>query len=132
MVRKAKKEDLAQIKSLIDQGAKNSKILPRSRREIAGVLDCFYVGVVSGRVVGCCALEIYNKKMAEIRSLVVDPQFQGQGLGTKLVTACLQKAKRKKIYEVLAITDQESLFGRLGFAKQLANQWPMFIRPLLK
>ncbi len=129
MVRKAKKEDLPKIKNLIDWGSKNSKILPRSRRELASVLDCFYVALVDGQVVGCVALEIYNKKMAEIRSLVVDPKFQGQGLGTKLVAVCLKKAKQKKIYEVLAITDQEKIFGRLGFAKQLANQWPMFIRP---
>lgn len=129
MIRKAEKTDIDKIKKLIDWGSKNSKILPRSRKEIEGVLNCFYVYEIRGEVVGCAALEIYNKKMAEVRSLVVNPQYQGKGYGTRLAKACLDEAKKKKIYEVLAVTDRENLFGKLGFVKQLANQWPMFIRP---
>ncbi len=66
--------------------------------------------------------------MAEIRSLVVLPKFQGKGIGTKLVKACMKKAKKENIYEVLSVTDKVNLFKQLGFQKCLNNQWPMFIR----
>jgi N-acetylglutamate synthase-like GNAT family acetyltransferase len=43
------------------------------------------------------------------------PEFQGKGIATKLVEACLQEAKDKEIYEVLSITGSSSLFEKLGF-----------------
>ena len=75
----------------------------------------FFVAAEDDRIVGCCALEIYSKRLAEIRSLAVTKRFQGQGLATKLIEACLKRAKKKKIYEVLTITGAVKLFEKHGF-----------------
>ena len=128
MVRKAKEKDLSSLKILIDFASRKGFILPRSKREIKENLNSFFVALENGKIVGCCALDIYNWKLAEIRSLVVLPAFQKKGLGRKLVEKCLVKAKKLKIYEVLSITREDRFFSRLGFRKCLNKQWPMFLK----
>ena len=128
MIKKAQIKDVKEILSLITYGSELGKVLPRSKKEIASLIETFYIWVEKEKIVGCCSLEIYSKKMAEIRSLVVLPKFQGKGIGTKLVKACMKKAKKENIYEVLSVTDKVNLFKQLGFQKCLNNQWPMFIR----
>ena len=66
-------------------------------------------------MVGCCALEIYSTRLAEIRSLAVAKDHQGMGIATSLIKECLQEAKKKKVYEVLGITGAVSLFEKNGF-----------------
>ncbi len=128
MIRKANISDLSHIKKLIDLAAKQGKILGRSKEELKGVLDDFFVYVEEGKIIGCVSLEIYSKKLAEIRSLVVDPKYQGKGVGSALIKACIIKAKKLKIYEVLSVTHKDKMFESLGFSKQLKDQWPLFIR----
>lgn len=75
----------------------------------------FFIAKRNGQIVGCCALDVYSKRLAEIRSLVVHPKFQNKGIGTKLIESCLMEAKRKKILEVLSITGAMELFRSFGF-----------------
>ncbi len=129
MLKKATHKDLEAIKSLIDWGAGVGRVLPRPLDEIRLIVDSFYVWVEEEEIVGCCSLEVYSKKLAEIRSLVVKDSHQNKGIGRKLVQACMEEAKAKNIYEVLTITDRDSFFGKLGFSTCLNGQYAMFLRP---
>ncbi len=82
-----------------------------------------------GVPVACAALEIYNKKLAEIRSLVVAPTHQRKGIARMLIKRMVQLAKKKAIYEVLAITDRDDVFDSHGFSQQLQGQKALFLRP---
>lgn len=128
MIRKARNADIDSVYKLIFEAAKIGKILPRSKEELKKVIHHFYVYEMDGIVVGCCALEVYSKKLAEIRSLVVADNYKKQGIGRALVEACLAEAKVKQIFEVLAITDKDAFFEKLGFKKELNGQWPMFLK----
>ncbi|MBI4079088.1 MAG: GNAT family N-acetyltransferase [Candidatus Levybacteria bacterium] len=128
MIRKAISVDVQAIHSLINLAAIQGKVLPRSKNEIKEIIDSFFVWVEDGKVIGCCSLEIYSKKLAEVRSLIVLPRYQNKGIGTKLLKACLDRAKHENVYELLAVTERDHLFETLGFQKCLNNQWPMFIR----
>jgi len=128
MLRKAIPKDVEKIKKLIDWASHQNKVLPRRLEEIKEVLNCFYVWEENCEIVGCCSLEIYNKKLAEIRSLVVSSKYQNRGVGTNLVKACLKEAREKGVYEVLVVTDKVRFFHKLGFRKCLNNQFPMFIK----
>lgn len=77
--------------------------------------NAFFVAVHESRVIGCCALEIYSKRLAEVRSLAVHEKFQGQGIASALVEICLKSARKKKVYEVLTITGATKLFEKQGF-----------------
>jgi len=107
--RKAGAKDFPRIKNLI-------KLYPQHllQSPIPRSVD-FFVAIADKRVVGCCALEVYSKRLAELRSLVVKEEFQGKGIATKLIKLCLARAKREKVQEVLTITSAVRLFGKSGF-----------------
>ncbi len=75
----------------------------------------FFVAIEDNQVVGCCALEVYSKRLAEIRSLAVAADHQGKGIATRLIDRCLTEAKKRKIYEVMTITGAVRLFEKHGF-----------------
>lgn len=108
-IRQAKKSDWPKILRLIRLYPKKlmQEALPR--------LSEFLVAQEEKEIIACCALEVYSKRLAEIRSLVVNPKFQRKGIGTQLIQRCLKLAQAKKIYEVLSITGSRKVFSRLGF-----------------
>lgn len=128
-IREADGRDLSVILRLINTHANHGKILKRTRKDVRKVLRSFVVAEVGGEVVGCVALEIYSKKLAEIRSLVVEPAYRKKGIATALIKRCIDMAGKKEIYEVLAITDRDGVFGRHGFSQQLHGQKALFLRP---
>ncbi len=127
-IRPARIKDVRTVYELIRSATLRGKILKRSLDDIRNTIHHFWVVEDNGAIVACCAIEIYNKKLAEVRSLVVMPQYEGRGLATTLIKHCVKVAKEKKIYEVLAITDRSSLFKKLHFAEQLHGQKPLFLK----
>lgn len=75
----------------------------------------FFVAIEDGNIVGCCALEIYSKRLAEIRSLSVEKKYHGRGIAMELIKHCLKHARKKGVYKVLAITGAKGLFEKFGF-----------------
>lgn len=109
VVRKASGGDMPAIERLIRMYPRQlmQNHLPRA--------GSFFVALADGLVVGCCALQVYSKRIAEIRSLAVDKNYQGRGIAQKLISRCLARAKRQQVYEILAITGAARLFGKFGF-----------------
>lgn len=85
-----------------------------SQTDVPATKD-FFVVEDKGKIVGCCALEVYSKKIAEVRSLAVAKGAQGKGVATLLVKACLKRAKQRKVRQVLAITGAVKFFNKRGF-----------------
>ena len=66
-------------------------------------------------VVGAAAVELYADG-ALLRSVVVDPMVQGQGLGHRLSDAALRIANERGIHTAfLLTTTAETFFPKLGF-----------------
>lgn len=99
------------IKPFVDEG----KILDRTADELEELIESFFIAERDGEIVGCAVLEIYSRKLAELRSLCVAPHMQGSGLGRMLVNMCLARAKEKNILEVMAITANDMFFKACGF-----------------
>jgi amino-acid N-acetyltransferase len=85
-----------------------------------GIADAFGSGVVArdgGRVVGCAAVEIYGPA-ALVRSVAVDPEARGAGLGSALVAAVELLARAGGAQEAYLFTETaESWFPRFGYAR---------------
>ncbi len=127
MIRRARLSDLGKIEELIKIGSQNGKVLLRSHEELGEAVKNFFVDVEQRDVVGCAALDIYSRKLAEIRSLVVLPEYQNQGVGGKLISKCLEKARELGIHQVLAVTDRHKLFKMAGFKAKFDRKTPMFV-----
>jgi amino-acid N-acetyltransferase len=119
-IRPAVKDDMRGIRDLIRLFPEQllQEHLPRA--------SSFLVAFSGGRLIGCCALQIYSKRMAEVRSLSVHPDFQDLGVASKLVQCCIERAKERGIRELFAVTSQTSFFGKLGFATFRREKTAMF------
>lgn len=127
MIRKARLSEAGRIIELINIGSKNGKALVRTADDIIDNIQNFFVWDDKRKIVGCCSLEVYSQKLAEIRSLVVLTQFQNQGIGDTLIRRCLEEAKKRGIYQVLAVTDRFKLFAMAGFKEKVNKKTPMFM-----
>jgi len=114
-IRPVKREDLAGLAEFIQPFVSEGRLLPRTTEELAELVYNGFVAKVDGRLIGFAALEIYSRKLAEIRSLAVIPEFQGKGVGRLLVEECVERARKRDILEVMAITSSEVFFRSCGF-----------------
>jgi N-acetylglutamate synthase-like GNAT family acetyltransferase len=114
-LRTASAADIDRIIAFIEPFVESGVLLGRTYDEIEEWLPNFFIAEVEGEIVGCAALEVYSKKLAEVRSLAVSAKVQGMGVGKALVNACVQLARDKDILEVMAITSNEQFFKAVGF-----------------
>ena len=114
-IRTATADDIPRIAAFITPFVDDRRLLPRTLDELEELVDTLFIAEREGVIVGCAALEIYSKKLAEVRSLAVSPQMQGSGLGKKLVAACIELARQQDVLEVMAITSSDDFFRACGF-----------------
>ncbi len=126
MLRKATADDVAAIQRLIN--ANQDKLLPRTDEEILELLDTYWVIEECGEIVGGCCLEIYSRKIAEVRSLAVREDCRGKGYGELLVQTAIREAERRQIRQVFAVTSTREFFERLGFGPCLDEKYALFWR----
>jgi N-acetylglutamate synthase-like GNAT family acetyltransferase len=89
-------------------------------------VSSFFVATSGKRVIGCCALQIYSKRIAEVRTLAVHPDCQDRGVASALIKCARDRARDRGIKEIFAVTSQISLFSRLGFATFRREKTAMF------
>ena len=124
MIRKANKEDIPKIEALISQNL--DKLLPRSNEEISDLIDYFWVAEEEGEVIGCCCLEIYSKKIAEIRSVAVREDLRSHGIGADLVEEAVKEADSRGIAQIMVVTSTPEFFDRLNFKPCLNEKYALF------
>ncbi len=115
-IRHARFDDLEGIEDLIEPFVDGGKLLPRTWDELQNLVPTGFVCVDhDGVIIGFAALEIYSRKLAEIRSLCVARRAQGQGVGKRLVKACVDFATERAVFEVMVVTSTEEFFQSCGF-----------------
>jgi amino-acid N-acetyltransferase len=117
MLRKARIGDVKTIHKLINLSAGKGEMLPRALMDIYGILRNFCVYQEEGReeILGICAMSIVWENLAEIRSLHVDEQYRREGIGRKLVEACISEAITLQLFRIFTLTYEQKFFARLGF-----------------
>ncbi len=113
-IRPARVEDVDAMRSLIDRYAAEDRMLARSRDFLLEHLRDFLVAD-GDTFLGCCALAVLTRDLAEIRSLAVRPEAGGRGVGKALVDACVEEARRLGLRRVFALTLVPRFFERCGF-----------------
>lgn len=114
-IRKARHADIPELRMFIQGFVTNGHLLPRTLDELQDLLDHFFVAELNGEIVGCAGLEIYSRKLAEIRSLAVSAKARGQGVGKRLVAACEELAIEHGVYEIMAISAEDGFFQSCGY-----------------
>jgi amino-acid N-acetyltransferase len=114
-VDKARIGDVPTIQQLVNYFADKGDMLPRALSEIYENIRDYFVVRDSNQVIGCTALHVSWSDLAEIRSLAVNENSQGQGIGSSLVLACLNEAKELALPNVFCLTRRPAFFEKLGF-----------------
>jgi len=117
----ARGEDRAAILRLLDRVH-----LPKDGLDVD--LPHAVVARRDGDVVGSAVLEIYEGG-ALLRSVAVDPSAQGAGLGERLTTAAIARARALHVPALyLLTTTAERFFPRFGFAAITRDDVPASVR----
>ena len=117
MIEKAKIKDVPQIHKLINYFANKDEMLARSLSEIYENVRDYFVVRKGKRVIACAALHISWSDLAEIKSVAVAKENQRQGVGARLVEACLNEAKELGIPIVFCLTYRPAFFERFGLSQ---------------
>jgi len=113
---KAKLSDIHAMQVLVASEVKEGVILNRSEDEVATNIRSYVLAKDGEKLVGYTALHVHSKRLAEIRSLIVDEKYRGQKIGQRMVEFTLEEAKALGVEEdVLVLTYLPAFFEKLGF-----------------
>jgi predicted N-acetyltransferase YhbS len=93
-----------------------------------------FLAEAGGRVVACILTAANSAEELSVGRLAVHPQWQGRGLGTRLMAVAEQMARgagfrRMSLGVRLALTHNRALFEKLGFRFHSAERHPGFSEP---
>jgi len=104
------------MQALVAEEIKKGIILQRSEDEVATNIRSYVLAKEGEKLLGYTALHIHSRRVAEIRSLIVDQAYRGRETGKKLVAFAVEEAKALQVEEdVLVLTYQPGFFEKLGF-----------------
>jgi amino-acid N-acetyltransferase len=126
MIRPATIHDVPRIQEIINSHAELGKMLFKSLAQLYESLRDLAVyeldgeavddaGPSPGKVIGCIGLSVLWADLAEVRSLAVDDEYRGRGIGRRLVEWTVEEARRLQIRKLMALTYEQKFFEKLGF-----------------
>jgi amino-acid N-acetyltransferase len=123
-IEKARVNDATQMHKLINYFAKKDEMLARPLSEIYENIRDYFVVREGERLIACVALHVVWSDLAEVKSLAVAEDSQEQGIGARLVTACLNEARGLGMPAVFCLTYKPEFFEKLGFSQVDKGELP--------
>ncbi|NJP06147.1 MAG: N-acetyltransferase [Chloroflexaceae bacterium] len=115
VIRRARVGDVPRLYQIINYYAARGDMLPKTLDQLYQRVRAIHVAEAGNEVVGCAALKITWHNLAEVISVAVHPDFQGCGLGQRLVQPLFSEALELGIDTLFTLTLQVAFFSRLGF-----------------
>ena len=115
-LRAASAADAPALHALIAANREEGHLLPRALDELTVHAHRFVVATRRGTIVGCAELAPLSATVAEVRSLVVDGEARGSGLGPRLVDELGRRARIEGYDKLSAFAHAPSFFVRMGFS----------------
>ena len=115
-VRPARTSDIPAVYALRQPWVEKSVLLGREKVEMYEQVQEMILAVDENDVVvGCGALHVMWQDLAEIRSVVIDENLQGKGIGHIIIEALVARAVDLGIKRIFCLTFETEFFGRHGF-----------------
>lgn len=116
-LRTAKAADIDRIQDLLQRSGLPTSDLTTARPD-------FVVASQAGQVIGIGALQPFGN-VALLRSVAVEPQWQGSGAGRRIVEELEQRARGAGIGELILLTlTARDFFEHLGYRAKPRDQVP--------
>ena len=129
MIRKATIKDIKAIHTLLSEFGDKGVLLSRPLSELYDHVRDFFVYEIpeTKGVGGCGALQFCWEDLAEIRSLAVKKEYQGQNIGTLLVDAAINEARIYGIKHLFTLTYRPGFFQKFEFNRIDRSELPLKI-----
>ncbi len=115
-IRKARLQDATNVYEIVNSLSGDGTLLRRAFAEICENIRDFTVAESdAGIFLGCGALHLYGPHLAEVRSIVVQPEAKGQGVGGRLLFSLIDEAEQHGVGCVCLFTRIPDFFYRYGF-----------------
>jgi amino-acid N-acetyltransferase len=115
-LRSAEPSEARKLLALIQANLEEGHLLPRTRTELAAHAPGFVVAVRGRKIVGCAELAQLSPQVAEVRSLAVDREARGHGIGNAIVDELRRRARRQGFEKLCAFTHAPGYFSEMGFS----------------
>jgi amino-acid N-acetyltransferase len=109
-------KDISDVLHIMQPFVERGILLPRSESQLEEACLDFIVFEVDDSVHACAALHEFPEGTGEIAGIAVDEHYLHLGVGPKLVDFLCERARRKGLTSVFALTTQTAdWFQKLGF-----------------
>jgi amino-acid N-acetyltransferase len=115
-IKRADASQATALHALITANLEEGRLLPRTRAELVVHANRFTIVMRGRRIVGCAELAPLSAQVAEVRSLAVDANERGNGVGTMLVDDLRQRAHDEGFDRLSAFTHAPGYFSQMGFS----------------
>lgn len=115
LVRRATVRDVRAIRGLVEPYVDSRAIVPKPAVAYYESVQEFRVAELDGRLAGCGAVHAMWEDVAEIRTVAVDPDSKGHGVGSQLLSALIQDARDLGVSRLFCLTFETGFFARHGF-----------------
>jgi amino-acid N-acetyltransferase len=126
-IRNAKLREASEIASLISSYSSKNLMLSRTAESVVEEIRNFIVAEYKGKIAGCCAVSFFTEDLAEIRSVAVDRQYKGKGIGSGLISKAEEILRDEGIKNAFVLTYVDDFFSRLGYIKVDKSKFPQKI-----
>ena len=115
-IREMTREDVPAVLTLIQPFVEKKILLPRTEQQLNEQFSDYIVYELDGAIRACSALHAYNDGQMEIAAVAVDETCAHIGIGPKMISFLIEKAKKMNAKSVFILTTQTAdWFEQLGF-----------------
>ena len=119
-IRPARTADVAAIRAICEPLVEQRILLGKELVSLYEAIQEFVVAEIDGRVVGCGALHVMWRDLAEVRTLAVSTEIKRQGVGAAMMTALLERAQELGVNRIFCLTFETEFFAGFGF-EEISN-----------
>jgi amino-acid N-acetyltransferase len=126
-IRAALKKDVRAVFNLIQPGMQTDELMRRTRSELEKHIGDYFVFEVDRNPVACVALHVYpEQNMAELASVFVDPRYENQGIGGKLMQYTENVARSRGLAKLFCLSTQaiDYFVSKGGFSRGTPDDLP--------
>ena len=126
-IRPARKKDARAIQMLTRKAVEAGELVRRTRAEMEKNLADYYIFEIDKNPVACVALHVYPaQQKGELASLYVNPGYENQGIGRKLIQFVENKALETGLTELITLSTQAFTYfqSKGGFAEGSIDDLP--------
>ncbi|MDX3644366.1 amino-acid N-acetyltransferase [Streptomyces sp. MB09-02B] len=118
-VRRARTSDVPHVRDLLDSYVQRRILLDKATVTLYEDIQEFWVAERddNAQVVGCGALHVMWEDLAEVRTLAVNPDAKGLGVGHQLLEKLLHTARWLGVRRVFCLTFEVEFFAKHGFVE---------------